>query len=61
MVDVDTSDVGIRAVLSQRSKRDSQLHPCAFLFKKLSSAERNYDIGNWELLAVKTPLEEWRH
>lgn len=35
--------------------------PCAFFSRKLSSAERNYDIGNWELLAVKLALEEWRH
>lgn len=29
--------------------------------KKRSSAERNYDIGNGELLAVKVALEGWRH
>ncbi|KAL0149180.1 hypothetical protein M9458_055514, partial [Cirrhinus mrigala] len=29
--------------------------------KKLSPAERNYDIGNRELLAIKLALEEWRH
>lgn len=28
-------------------------------FSKLSPAERKYDIGNWELLAVKLALEEW--
>ncbi|KAJ8411235.1 hypothetical protein AAFF_G00172410 [Aldrovandia affinis] len=27
----------------------------------LSPAERNYDVGNRELLAVKLALEEWRH
>ncbi len=27
----------------------------------VSPAERNYDIGNRELLAVKLALEEWRH
>ncbi|KAI3364204.1 hypothetical protein L3Q82_010812 [Scortum barcoo] len=30
-------------------------------FTRLSPAERNYDIGNRELLAVKLALEEWRH
>ncbi|XP_055370091.1 uncharacterized protein LOC129605033 [Betta splendens] len=29
--------------------------------RKLSPAERNYDIGDRELLAVKVSLEEWRH
>ncbi|KAI3364026.1 hypothetical protein L3Q82_010788, partial [Scortum barcoo] len=33
----------------------------AFLSRKLSPAERNYDVGNWELLAIKVALEEWRH
>jgi len=37
------------------------MHPCAFLSRRLSSAERNYDVGNRELLAVKVALEEWRH
>ncbi len=37
------------------------MHPCAFLSHRLSPAERNYDIGNRELLAVKLALEEWRH
>lgn len=40
IVEVDASDVGIGAVLSQRSVKDGCLHPCAFLSKKLSSAER---------------------
>lgn len=32
-----------------------------FFFRKLTSAERNYDVADWELLAVKMALEEWRH
>lgn len=55
VVEVDAS------VLSQRSLSDQRLHPCAFFSKRLSPAERNYDVGNWELLAVKMELEEWRH
>lgn len=61
IVEVDTSDVGVGAVLSQRSAEDQKLHPCAFFSRRLSSADRNYDIGNRELLAVKLALEEWRH
>lgn len=33
----------------------------AYFSRKLTSAERNYDGGNRELLAVKLALEEWRH
>lgn len=61
MVEVDASDIGVGAVLSQRARSDNKLHPCAFLSRRLSAAERNYDIGNRELLAVKVALEEWRH
>lgn len=61
MVEVDASEVGVGAVLSQRSSSDQKLYPCAFFSRCLPPAERNYDIGNWELLAVKLALEEWRH
>lgn len=33
----------------------------AFYLRKLTGAECSYDIGNWELLAVKVVLEEWCH
>lgn len=60
-VEVDTSDVGMGAVLSQRAASDGKLHPCVFFAHRLSPTKRNYDIGNRELLAVKLVLEEWRH
>ncbi|KAI2644393.1 Transposon Tf2-6 polyprotein [Labeo rohita] len=61
VVEVDASEVGVGAVLSQRSPTDDRMHPCAFFSHRLSPAETNYDIGNRELLAVKLALEEWRH
>ncbi len=60
IVEVDASDVGIGAVLSHRGKND-RLQPCAFLSYRLSPTERNYQVGDQELLAVKLALEEWRH
>ena len=60
MVEVDASNEGVGAVLSQCSDRDAEVHPCAFLSRQLSRAEHNYDVGNRELLAVKLALE-WRH
>ena len=61
IVEVDTSNVGVGAILSQRTAGDNKVHPCAFYSHRLSPAEQNYDIGNKELLVVKLALEEWRH
>lgn len=61
VVEVDASGVGVGAVLSQRSGSSAKLQPCAFFSRRLSPAERNYDVGDRELLAVKLALEEWRH
>lgn len=58
-MEVNALDVGVRAVLSQRSLENGRLYRCAFLSKKLSKSEKNYDNGNSELLAVKVTLEEW--
>ncbi len=52
------SEVGVGAVLSQRSSSDEKIHPCAFFSHRLTPMERNYDIGNRELLAVKLALEK---
>ncbi len=48
-------------MLSQHAASDDRVHPCAFFSHRLSPAERNYDIGNRDLLAVKLALEEWHH
>ncbi|KAI2645990.1 Transposon Tf2-6 polyprotein [Labeo rohita] len=61
IVEVDASDCGIWAVLSQRHGQPGKLYPCAFFSRKLTSAERNYDVGNKELLSMKAAIEEWRH
>lgn len=61
VIEVIASDVGVGAILSQQSVQDQELHHCAFLSHRLNSAERNNDVGNRELLAVKMALEEWRH
>ncbi|KAL0177344.1 hypothetical protein M9458_026238, partial [Cirrhinus mrigala] len=61
VVEVDASTTGVGAVLSQHHGNPPLLHPCAYFSRKLNPAERNYDIGNRELLAIKLALEEWRH
>ncbi|KAI2645339.1 Transposon Tf2-6 polyprotein [Labeo rohita] len=61
MVEVDTSTTGVGAILSQYHGTPKLLHPYTYFSRKLSPAERNYDIGNRELLTIKLALEEWRH
>ncbi|KAL0167369.1 hypothetical protein M9458_039213, partial [Cirrhinus mrigala] len=61
IMEVDASDCGIGAVLSQRHGQPGKLFPCAFFSRKLTQAERNYDVGNKELLSMKAAIEEWRH
>ena len=56
IVEADASDVGIGAALSQRSEEDQQVHPVAFLSRRFTPAEKNYDVGNRELLAVHAAL-----
>ncbi len=51
IVDVDASNVG--AVLSQCFPQDEWVHPCAFFSHRLSQAERNYNVGNHELLVIR--------
>uniref|UniRef100_A0A8C5PKT4 Gypsy retrotransposon integrase-like protein 1 n=1 Tax=Leptobrachium leishanense TaxID=445787 RepID=A0A8C5PKT4_9ANUR len=61
IIEVDASEFAVGAVLSQRLVKTGRVHPVCFFSKGLSPAERNYDVGERELLAIKMALEEWRH
>lgn len=51
IVEVDASNSGVWAVLSQQ--KDDKLHLCVFFSRQFSPTRYNYDIGDWELLAIK--------
>lgn len=52
LVEVDASDTGLGAVLSQRNDKYGKMYPTAFFSGRLSQAERNYVMGNRVLLAL---------
>ncbi|KAJ1018176.1 hypothetical protein NDA13_006492 [Ustilago tritici] len=58
-LETDASDFAIAGVLKQ--EHESCWHPVAFYSRKMSSAERNYEIHDKELLAVVACLTQWQH
>ena len=59
-LEVDSSNVATRAVLSQQSESDGKWHPIAFYSKALSTVKQNYNIYDKEMLAIVHALEEWQ-
>ena len=58
-METDASNFALGCVLSQF--KDKRLHPVAFHSRKLSDAERNYEIQDKELLAILEAFKEWPH
>jgi len=61
VVETDSSNFAVGAVLSQKSPKDNHLHPVAFFSRSLTGAERNYPIYDKELFVIVSALENWRH
>ena len=59
-IEVDASKYATGAILTQTDSNGNR-HPCAFISRTMSQAQRNYDTGDRELLAIIRALEEWRH
>ena len=59
IIETDTSDFAIGAVLSQCDE-EGRLHPVAFHSRKFTPAEINYEIHDKELLAVVDAFKHWR-
>ena len=54
-IETDALDLAIGACWIQ--EYNSRWHPVAYILRKLSLAEQNYDIYNKELLAIVAALE----
>jgi len=61
VLETDSSNFAIGAILSQVSPSDNKLHPIAYFSRSLLGSERNYPIYDKELLAIVNSLEHWRH
>lgn len=58
VIHIDASDYAVGAVLLQDQGRG--LQPCAYFSKKLDAAQRNYSVGDKEMLAMKLALLEYK-
>src|SRR6516164_945641 len=59
-VEADASKWAMGAILKQRDM-NGDWHPCGFISKTFDPTQRNYDVGDRELLGIITALETWRH
>lgn len=59
-METDASSYAYGVVLSQKQDTGKR-HPVAYMSKSMTPAERNYDIGDKETLAIVKPLQHWRH
>ena len=57
-MEADASDFAIGGTLSQYSGKN--LHPVAFLSRKLSLTEQNYEIYDKKLMTIVRCFEQWR-
>ncbi|UTT92222.1 hypothetical protein NDA17_002344, partial [Ustilago hordei] len=58
-LETDASNFAIAGVLKQ--EHEGHWHPVAFYSQKMSSAEKNYEIHDKELLTVVACLTQWHH
>jgi len=59
-LETDASDFALGAVLSQL-REDEKWHPVAFLSRKFSPAEINYDVHDKEMAAIVVAFKEWAY
>jgi hypothetical protein len=58
VIEIDTSDFALDAVLSQII--DGRSHPIAYHSRKMVNTKINYEIHDKEMLAIVSAFKEWR-
>ena len=61
IIETDTSDYALGAILSTITLSDNQVHPVTFHSRTFTSTELNYDFHDKELLAIFEAFKCWRH
>ena len=61
IVETDTSDYALGAILSTIDPSDNQVHPIVFHSQTFRSPELNYDVHDKELLAIFEAFKSWHH
>lgn len=60
IIETDASKWASGGVLRQKDENGDK-HPCSFISNGFNQAEQNYEIYDWELLAIVQALETWQH
>ena len=60
ILECDTSDFTIAAIISQFDTGSKDLHPVAFYTHSMINAKLNYNIYNKELLAIVKAFQQWQ-
>jgi hypothetical protein len=61
MMKIDAFDFVIADIFSQLVEIDDQWRSIVFYFKKMTFAERNYEINDQEMLIIVKICKKWRH
>ncbi len=57
----NASRFAISRIISQMNETFEQWHSIAYWFRKMTSAERNYDANESEMLTMMKACKQWRH
>jgi hypothetical protein len=60
VIEADASKHALGAVLKQQDL-NGDWHPCGYYSSSLTETERNYTVGDRELMAIIRALDNWRH